>query len=274
MALGRAYDLVLVAAPAGLLVPVGDGWTIADLAVALAAPAVVVTGPGSLDHTTLALGALDGRGIPASVVTIGEIDEDTLPVTPAGRIPAAPPDDFAGAADWFDPMLRGTADPPPEPVAAPFADRRPPVSGRRVVLWGLAIIAAVMVAICGTLWAALPEDEAEKGWYLEGGPDVARDWQGGPDGARVWQLPLPPPGPDDPIPSATERTRTADEVFPQNAARVAAARPDAATRAGLAHRASRADRHLAGDRPALRRPLSAMGRQRGRSALGIRLKDG
>ena len=68
--LGRAYDLVLVTAPAGLLVPLGDGWTLADLAAAVQAPAIVVTGPGpaAINHATLALGALTGQGVPASVV--------------------------------------------------------------------------------------------------------------------------------------------------------------------------------------------------------------
>jgi hypothetical protein len=109
-AVSRAYDVVLVAASAGLPAPVGrDGWTLADLAAEVGAPAVVVTGPGpdAAGHTTQALGALAARGITAAVVTIGDV---ALPVTPAGRIPADPPADFAGAATWLDPVLHVTAD--------------------------------------------------------------------------------------------------------------------------------------------------------------------
>jgi dethiobiotin synthetase len=69
--LGERNDLVLVEGAGGLLVPMGyDGWTIADAAVALRAPAVVVAraGLGTLNHTALTLEALRSRGIAASVV--------------------------------------------------------------------------------------------------------------------------------------------------------------------------------------------------------------
>ncbi|MDG4766947.1 dethiobiotin synthase [Solwaraspora sp. WMMD406] len=69
------HDLVLVEGAGGLLVPMGlrpsgEPWTIADLAVSLGAPAVVVTraGLGTLNHTALTLEALDRRAIPAGVV--------------------------------------------------------------------------------------------------------------------------------------------------------------------------------------------------------------
>jgi cell wall assembly regulator SMI1 len=94
--MSRTHDLVLVTAATGLLVPLGrDGWTMTDLAAALRAPAVVVTGPGpdAINHTTLALGAMAAHGVPAAVVTIGDMDEQALPVTPAGRIPAPAPNE-------------------------------------------------------------------------------------------------------------------------------------------------------------------------------------
>jgi dethiobiotin synthetase len=69
------HDLVLVEGAGGLLVPMGlrpsgEAWTVADLAVSLGAPAVVVTraGLGTLNHTALTLEALDRRAVPAGVV--------------------------------------------------------------------------------------------------------------------------------------------------------------------------------------------------------------
>lgn len=69
------HDLVLIEGAGGLLVPMGlrpsgEAWTVADLAVSLGAPAVVVTraGLGTLNHTALTLEALDRRAIPAGVV--------------------------------------------------------------------------------------------------------------------------------------------------------------------------------------------------------------
>ncbi|MBF9131360.1 AAA family ATPase, partial [Plantactinospora sp. S1510] len=94
-ALTRTHDLVLVGGGHGLAVPLGrGGWTLADLAWALPAPVVLLSGPGpdAVNHTTLALEVLTGRGLTASVVALGLVDLGTLPVTPAGRIPA-------GAAD-------------------------------------------------------------------------------------------------------------------------------------------------------------------------------
>jgi dethiobiotin synthetase len=69
--LAADHDLVLVEGAGGVLVPMGfDGWTIADLAVAVRAPAVVVAraGLGTLNHTALTLEALARRGVSASVM--------------------------------------------------------------------------------------------------------------------------------------------------------------------------------------------------------------
>jgi dethiobiotin synthetase len=73
------YDLVLVEGAGGLLVPMGPriaeipgggSWTVADLAVSLGAPAVVVAraGLGTLNHTALTLEAMERRGISGLVV--------------------------------------------------------------------------------------------------------------------------------------------------------------------------------------------------------------
>jgi dethiobiotin synthetase len=64
--LAAERDLVLVEGVGGLLVRFADdGWTLADLARALAAPVLVVTaaGLGTLNHTALTLEVLAGRGL-------------------------------------------------------------------------------------------------------------------------------------------------------------------------------------------------------------------
>jgi dethiobiotin synthetase len=71
--LAQTHDLVLVEGAGGALVPMGHGaWTIADAAIALRAPAVVVAraGLGTLNHTALTTEALRHRGI-ANRVVIG-----------------------------------------------------------------------------------------------------------------------------------------------------------------------------------------------------------
>lgn len=67
---GQPHDLVLIEGAGGLLVPMGPGWTIADLALALEAPVVVVAraGLGTLNHTALTREALDRRGLRHHVV--------------------------------------------------------------------------------------------------------------------------------------------------------------------------------------------------------------
>jgi dethiobiotin synthetase len=75
------HDLVLVEGAGGLLVPMGPriadipgggAWTVADLAVSLGAPAVVVAraGLGTINHTALTLEALERRGV-AGLVVLG-----------------------------------------------------------------------------------------------------------------------------------------------------------------------------------------------------------
>jgi dethiobiotin synthetase len=117
--LAEQHDLVLVEGAGGLLVPMGfDGWTIADLAVALRAPTVVVAraGLGTLNHTALTLEAAQRRGIVASVVIgawpaspelVHERNLIDLGVPIAGVLPDGAgrldPATFAAqAAGWFD----------------------------------------------------------------------------------------------------------------------------------------------------------------------------
>jgi dethiobiotin synthetase len=118
----QTAELVLIEGAGGLLVPMGPGWTIADLAESLAAPAVVVTraGLGTLNHTALTLEALARRGIQTHVV-IGAWPEkpelvhrtNSADVGPlAGIVPdgagGLSPDAFrAAASGWLAPGLHG-----------------------------------------------------------------------------------------------------------------------------------------------------------------------
>ncbi len=115
--LADTHDTVLIEGAGGVLVPMGYGaWTIADAAVGLRAPAVVVTraGLGTLNHTALTTEALRNRGV-ANRVVIG-----SWPAQPelvhernlidlgliAGRVPegagSMDPAEFRAAAPgWF-----------------------------------------------------------------------------------------------------------------------------------------------------------------------------
>jgi dethiobiotin synthetase len=120
-------DLVIVEGAGGLLVPVGErGWTIADLAVELGAPAVVVAraGLGTLNHTALTLEALAQRDIPARVVigawpaapelvdltNLYDLDGELAGAVPEG-VGSWPSEEFRSRApDWLAPVLYGRFD--------------------------------------------------------------------------------------------------------------------------------------------------------------------
>jgi dethiobiotin synthetase len=125
--LAAGHELVLVEGAGGLLVPMGDGgWTVADLALALGAPAVVVVraGLGTLSHTALTLEALDRREVPAGVVVGGWPDRPGLVHRTnlsdlTGELVGALPDGVGGwsparfreqSADWLAPELHGSLD--------------------------------------------------------------------------------------------------------------------------------------------------------------------
>ena len=122
------HDVVLIEGAGGLLVPMGEGgWTLAQLALALRCPAVVVCRAdlGTLNHTALTLEALDHRGIPALIV-VGSWPEEPelvhwrnltdLPGELAGVLPAGVGNLAGGvfrqrAPGWLSPRLYGRADP-------------------------------------------------------------------------------------------------------------------------------------------------------------------
>lgn len=118
------HDLVLIEGAGGVLVPMGkDGWTVIDLALALSAPAVVVTRAdlGTLNHTALTMFALANKGI-RNLVVIGSWpvqpelvhhtnlrDLPTLSGAIAAQAGSLPGEEFrARAPHWLSPELYGT----------------------------------------------------------------------------------------------------------------------------------------------------------------------
>ncbi|TDC65336.1 ATP-dependent dethiobiotin synthetase BioD [Micromonospora sp. KC207] len=125
------HDLVLVEGAGGLLVPMGlrpsgDAWTMADLAVSLGAPAVVVAraGLGTLNHTALTLEALERRAVPAGVMigawpaepelvhwaNLTELVPHLLGALPAGAGAMDPGVFRRSAPGWLTPALYGVLD--------------------------------------------------------------------------------------------------------------------------------------------------------------------
>lgn len=113
--LDATHDTVIVEGAGGLLVPFtsSDRWTLADLAAALRAPAVVVTtaGLGTLNHTALTVGRLAEDGIALAGIVIGswpaEPDlatrcnvADLAALGPDGRLAGALPAGMASAGDF------------------------------------------------------------------------------------------------------------------------------------------------------------------------------
>ncbi|KXK58167.1 MULTISPECIES: dethiobiotin synthase [Micromonospora] len=125
------HDLVLIEGAGGLLVPMGlrpsgEPWTVADLAVSLDAPAVVVAraGLGTLNHTALTLEALRRRAVPAGVVigawpaepelvhwaNLSDLVPDLLGALPAGAGEMDPGVFRRSAPGWLTPVLYGVLD--------------------------------------------------------------------------------------------------------------------------------------------------------------------
>ena len=123
--LAAEHDLVLIEGAGGLLVPMGVSpgsdhpWTVADLAVTLRAPALVVVRPdlGTLNHTALTVEALHRRGVechlvigswPPDLQLVHRTNLDDLAAIGdmVGAVPEdaakLPPDEFRTAAPtWF-----------------------------------------------------------------------------------------------------------------------------------------------------------------------------
>ncbi|WP_434743929.1 dethiobiotin synthase [Micromonospora sp. SH-82] len=125
------HDLVLIEGAGGLLVPMGvrpsgEPWTVADLAVSLDAPAVVVAraGLGTLNHTALTLEALHRRAVPAGIVigawpaepelvhwaNLTDLVPDLLGALPDGAGTMDPGVFRRSAPGWLTPALYGVLD--------------------------------------------------------------------------------------------------------------------------------------------------------------------
>jgi dethiobiotin synthetase len=101
--------------------PSGEAWTMADLAVSLGAPAVVVAraGLGTLNHTALTVEALRVRGLRCAGVVVGawpaapdlaaRCNLDDLPAVTGVALLGALPEDSGGlAAAGFAEVARHT----------------------------------------------------------------------------------------------------------------------------------------------------------------------
>jgi len=278
--LARTHGLVLAVGVPGLLVPLGGaGWTLMDLAVAVSAPVVVVTGtgPDAANHTTLALAAAAGHGLAATVVTVGgpatpptaastpahaaavvdaaPVDEAPapatdafeagIPVTPAGRIPAelpGRPAEFAGAArGWLDPVLHASAGRPKADTPPPPRQPLPPpaTAGGKRVVLVLAGVFVSMSLVVCGLAFCQPTATLHTEASLEA---VATD--PGPRIAKRDSFIAPAPQP-----------RPVDDVCPQNQGRIIPAEPDRATVKRVNAAWKRIEVWLAAKAPATRRSL-------------------
>jgi dethiobiotin synthetase len=132
-ALADCADLVLVEGAGGLLVRYDPaGTTLADLALAVAAPVLVVTTPGlgTLNHTALTLEALATRRLPLAGLVVGfwppapgmaeRSNLTDLPCLAGGALSGVLPEGAGGlcpaafgrtAAEGLAPSLRGRFDP-------------------------------------------------------------------------------------------------------------------------------------------------------------------
>jgi dethiobiotin synthetase len=82
--LAARRDAVLVEGAGGLLVPLTERETYADLAVALALPVVVVAraGLGTVNHTALTVEALRRRGLEVRAIVLNRVARDDDPSVP------------------------------------------------------------------------------------------------------------------------------------------------------------------------------------------------
>ena len=142
-ALAARYDLVVVEAAGGALVPFSDGVNMAALASMLGLPVVVAARPGlgTLNHTLLTLEALHRRGLTVlGVVISGYPDEPGLdaltnpstlarltPLPLSARSPTTPASTWRPAA----PAASRRSAPPGSTPSSGAPSRRPASAGRR-----------------------------------------------------------------------------------------------------------------------------------------------
>ena len=116
MALG--CDALLVEGAGGLLVPLGEAWTIADLAVALGFPLVVVAraGLGTVNHTLLTIRVARSLGLRLAAVVLNECepppedaDDDPSRSTNRDLIEEFGDTPVLGPLPWLGPEIDGAA---------------------------------------------------------------------------------------------------------------------------------------------------------------------
>ncbi len=112
------YELVVVEGAGGLLVPLDETRTMADLAATLELPLLVVArgALGTINHTRLTLEAAQARGVPLLGVVVSH---------PGGALSDADAQNLAELRDWLGDRLLGEV--PPLPSGA-----RPPAGCLRV----------------------------------------------------------------------------------------------------------------------------------------------
>jgi dethiobiotin synthetase len=77
--LAELHEVTIVEGAGGLLVPVGPGWTIADLAAALGLPLLVVAraGLGTVNHTLLTVGEARRRALDVTGVVLNGLGDES-----------------------------------------------------------------------------------------------------------------------------------------------------------------------------------------------------
>jgi dethiobiotin synthase len=122
---GDGFDRVVVEGAGGLLVPLWDDLTMADLAGRLGAGLVIVTRPGlgTLNHTALTIEAADARGLPVDglVVSGWPAAPDVTEQTNLERLSAMAP--VLGLLPRYADV--DTADPTTAPPELAFLSSRP-----------------------------------------------------------------------------------------------------------------------------------------------------
>lgn len=99
-----SHDITVVEGAGGLLVPIWERYTMADLAVDLGLPLLVVVASrlGAVSHTLLTLDHARVRGLPVSAYVLNQLTrvEDEAMSTNAALLARSTDERYAGAVSW------------------------------------------------------------------------------------------------------------------------------------------------------------------------------